>query len=322
VSRQLLLDLGTPPPETFDNFVAGPNAELVARIHALRRALFDAPSESDDPASHGGRMAFAPADRVFYIWGDVGSGRSHLLHALCHAAPERRARLLAPQSPLSSFAFDSQVSLYAIDDCDRLPPARQIAAFNLFNEARADPHVAFVATGAAPPMGLTIRDDLRTRLGWGLVYRLAPLSDDEKIAALQIAARERGVALAADVPPHLLNHFQRDMPSLKRLLDALEQFSLERKRAITLPLLRAMLAERDNGVAATLDAPPPGAESWLVANGMDRPASGTGEPAGADLFTANTAPTPVRTERANRDQSGRGRTDRRRPDRDRPGRIK
>lgn len=247
VSRQLLLDLGTPPPATFDNFVAGPNAELVARIHALRRTVFATGFGDPHSASESGTTALAPTDRLFYIWGDPGSGRSHLLHALCHAAPEKRARLLVPQSPLSSFAFDPEVSLYAIDDCDRLPPARQIAAFNLFNEVRADPHIAFVATGASPPMGLTIRDDLRTRLGWGLVYRLAPLTDDEKIAALQIAARERGLALAPDVPPHLLSHFQRDMPSLKGMLDALEQFSLERQRAITLPLLREMTAPRPDG---------------------------------------------------------------------------
>ncbi len=216
-------------------------------------------------------MALAPTDRLFYIWGDPGSGRSHLLHALCHAAPEKRARLLVPQSPLSSFAFDPEVSLYAIDDCDRLPPARQIAAFNLFNEVRADPHIAFVATGAAPPMGLTIRDDLRTRLGWGLVYRLAPLSDDEKIAALQIAARERGLALAPDVPPHLLSHFQRDMPSLKGMLDALEQFSLERQRAITLPLLREMNAEMTAEITAEMNAKVASASSASSASHSPRP---------------------------------------------------
>jgi len=261
ISRQLLLDLGTPPPATFDNFIAGPNAELISRLQQLRRSVF-ATLDLQRPG-----LARATDDRVFYVWGESGSGRSHLLHALCDAidtadapagAARQRVRLLTPQSPLSSFGFDSHVLLYAIDDCDRLPPARQIAVFNLFNEIQADPKVAFVATGAAPPRGLTIRDDLRTRLGWGLVYRLAPLNDDEKISALQIAARDRGFALAPDVPPHLLHHYQRDMPSLKRLLDALGQFALERKRAITLPLLRAMLADAPDGILApTVDTPVP-----------------------------------------------------------------
>ncbi|MGI4858800.1 MAG: DnaA regulatory inactivator Hda [Janthinobacterium lividum] len=305
VSRQLLLDLGTPPPETFDNFVAGPNAELVARLHELRRTLF---ASADDPLppDDGGRMARAPAERLFYIWGDPGSGRSHLLRALCEAAPEQRARLLVPQSPLSNFAFDPQVALYAIDDCDRLPPARQIATFNLFNEVRADPKVVFVATGAAPPMGLTIRDDLRTRLGWGLVYRLAPLSDDEKSAALSIAARERGLALAADVPPYLLNHFERDMPSLKRQLDALERFSLERKRAITLPLLRAMLAARDQAVT---DAAPGTTPAAALAVTTAPPAATGPAAAPAAAIARQTSPGAARHRHP---RSGR----------ERPGRIK
>ena len=259
ISRQLLLDLGTPPPATFDNFIAGPNTELVSRLLQLRRSVFATP-DTQRPG-----LLRAADDRVFYVWGESGSGRSHLLHALCNAgdlpdAPaadaQQRVRLLTPQSPLSSFGFDPHVTLYAIDDCDRLPPARQIAVFNLFNEIQADPKVAFVATGGAPPRGLTIRDDLRTRLGWGLVYRLAPLNDDEKMAALQIAARDRGFALAPDVPPHLLHHYQRDMPSLKRLLDALGQFALERKRAITLPLLRAMLADTPDAILAPAAAAP------------------------------------------------------------------
>ena len=293
MSRQLLLDLGTPPPATFDNFVAGPNAELVARLRALRRSVFIAASgEPSALADHSGTMALAPADRLFYIWGDAGSGRSHLLHALCYAAPERQARLLVPQSPLSSFAFDPEVSLYAIDDCDRLPPARQIAAFNLFNEVRADAHVAFIAAGSASPMGLSIRADLRTRLGWGLVYRLAPLSDDEKIAALAIAARERGLVLAPDVPPHLLSHFQRDMPSLKRMLEALAQFSLERKRAITLPLLRAMLAERESGHSKDAGQPSSQASSQAPSQPAFQPLPGDAEAALADIYPDRSA-TPV-----------------------------
>src|SRR6202008_5195741 len=83
---------------------------------------------------------------------------------------------------------------------------------------------------------------LRTRLGWGLVFHLAPLPDEHKAAVLRHAAKGRGIALAEDVPAYLLTHFRRDMPSLMALLDALDRFSLEQKRAVTLPLLRTMLA--------------------------------------------------------------------------------
>ncbi|CAG4886512.1 DnaA regulatory inactivator Hda [Paraburkholderia saeva] len=229
--RQLTLDLGTPPPSTFDNFFAGSNAELVTRLRELEGALAVGPV----------------ADRTFYVWGETGSGRSHLLKALVENAQPGSARFVSPQSGLAAFAFDPRVALYAIDDCDGLSSAQQIALFNLFNEVRAHPTSALVATGNAAPMGLAVREDLRTRLGWGLVFHLAPLPDEGKAAVLKYAARERGIALADDVPAYLLTHFRRDMPSLMALLDALDRFSLEQKRAVTLPLLRTMLASPESG---------------------------------------------------------------------------
>lgn len=231
MQRQLTLDLGTPPPATFDNFFAAGNHELVTRLRELEAALAAGPV----------------ADRTFYVWGEPGSGRSHLLQALVHEA-SRRACFLNPQASLAAFAFDPRVALYAIDDCERLSGAQQIALFNLFNEVRAHPSSALVATGNAAPMGLSVREDLRTRLGWGLVFQLSPLADEAKAAVLKHAARERGIALADDVPAYLLTHFRRDMPSLMALLDELDRFSLEQKRAVTLPLLRTMLASKEEAV--------------------------------------------------------------------------
>ncbi len=240
MQRQLTLDLGTPPPSTFENFHTAANAELVARLRGLDAALAAGPV----------------ADRTFYIWGEPGNGRSHLLHALVHEAPPGHARYLGPQSALAAFGFDPRIAIYAVDDCDALSGAQQIALFNLFNEVRAHPTSALVATGNTAPMGLAVREDLRTRLGWGLVFHLAPLSDEGKSAVLKRAARERGIALADDVPAYLLTHFRRDMPSLMALLDALDRFSLEQKRAVTLPLLRTMLAAGvppQGGAAAPVD---------------------------------------------------------------------
>jgi DnaA-homolog protein len=228
VQRQLTLDLGTPPPATFDNFFAASNHELVTRLRELEGALAAGPV----------------ADRTFYIWGDAGSGRSHLLHALVYEATGY-ARFLSPQSALNAFGFDPRVTLYAVDDCDRLSAAQQIALFNLFNEVRAYPPSALVAAGNAAPITLDVREDLRTRLGWGLVFHLQPLSDDSKAAVLKHAARERGIVLADDVPSYLLTHFRRDMPSLMALLDDLDRFSLEKKRAVTKQLIRHMIETRN-----------------------------------------------------------------------------
>ncbi len=86
-----------------------------------------------------------------------------------------------------------------------------------------------------------MREDLRTRLGWGLIYQLHGLSDQEKIAALTHAAQVRGLHLSSGVLPYLITHFRRDMRSLSAMLDELDRYSLETQRPITLPLLRSLL---------------------------------------------------------------------------------
>jgi DnaA family protein len=80
-------------------------------------------------------------------------------------------------------------------------------------------------------------------MGWGLVYQVQGLSDDQKIAALTTAAEARGLTLSASVLPYLLSHFKRDMRSLSTMLDALDQYSLETQRPVTLPLLRDLLLQ-------------------------------------------------------------------------------
>jgi len=100
-----------------------------------------------------------------------------------------------------------------------------------------------VSTGPVPPAVLPVREDLRTRMGWGLIYLIHGLSDDEKIAALTQAAEARGLTLSASVLPYLLSHFKRDMRSLATMLDALDQYSLETQRPVTLPLLRDLLLQ-------------------------------------------------------------------------------
>lgn len=214
---QLVLDLGLPPPATFDNFVIGTNVEAVERLRAL---------------AAGDRT-----QRFLYLWGPVGSGRSHLLAALASTV-RGRARLLGPAAPLSAFVADSEALVTLIDDVQALDAIRQEAAFHLYVAAQQDPLLAFVATGNDAPLGLVVREDLRTRLGGALVLRLEPLSDEDKRAALLSAARERGVTIAPEVVDYMLMHLPRDLPALMGTLDALDRFALERKRAITLPLFR------------------------------------------------------------------------------------
>ena len=100
-----------------------------------------------------------------------------------------------------------------------------------------------VAAGRLPPVDLPVREDLRTRLGWGHVFALQPLAESEARAALRREADRRGIFLSDEVMDYLLTRFERDLKHLMRLLDRLDRFALAQQRGVTVPLLKAMLAE-------------------------------------------------------------------------------
>lgn len=197
--KQLLLDFTRAPAPTFANFVPGRNAELLTALDAAANGL--------------------SPERVLYVWGDSGAGKSHLVGAFIEATGLRPG-------------------LLAIDDVERLAEPEQIALFNAFNEKAFE--FLLVAARSAP-RDVALRRDLATRLATGLTYRVLALTDEEKRAALSAHAAARGFALADEVCAYLLTHARRDMPSLIGALDALDRYSLETGRPVTLPLLKAAL---------------------------------------------------------------------------------
>jgi DnaA family protein len=214
---QLLLDISPDSQPTFDNFVVGRNLELLS---ALRR----------EPAGGG--------ERSFYLWGESGSGKSHLLQACVSAA------LAAQYSAVYACGAvpPQSADLVAVDDVERLDNAAQIKLFDLYNRMREDGGTLLVS-GTQSPLHLRLRDDLRTRLGWGLVYQVHSLSDAEKAQALAQHAQSRGFALPQEVTQYLLRHGRRDLPSLMAVLDALDEHSLRLHRAPSVPLLKEVLQQ-------------------------------------------------------------------------------
>ena len=229
--NQLLLDLGPPPQPTLDNFIVGRNLELLASL----RRLCAAPV-ADPPA------------RCLYLWGEAGSGRSHLLRAACKLLDGRylAANSIAAEELRHAItcAASQPRCLLAIDDVQESSDDVQEALFHALNAMREDPRAAIVVAGNAAPRNLKLaagRDDLRSRLAWGLAFELHSLDDNAKDAALARRADQRGFALTPDVRRHLLTHFARDLGSLMRMVDALDRFALEHQRAITVPLIREYL---------------------------------------------------------------------------------
>ena len=201
--RQLPRPISAAAQPSLDNYVAGANAEALQRVRSLA----------------AGRLKEA----IVYLWGEPGSGRSHLLHAAAGANP----------------------AIVTADDVDSLDTAAQQALFIAINTAR-DGGPAVLAAGNAPPAGLALREDLRTRLGWGLVYHLKPLTDAEKALYLRSEASRRGLRLTDEVVWYLLNHLPRDLASLRAVLDRLDRHSLAEQRALTLPLVRDTLSKNND----------------------------------------------------------------------------
>jgi len=216
--QQLILDIRPHTPKRFDNFVVGDNAEVVARLQAIGQA--------------------GAAD-LLYLFGPPGSGRSHLLEATRRGAA--RPTLQLPASAAGNFSVEAG-TLLLIDDIEQLDQAAQIALFRCFNAARRD-HLALALAGSEAPLRLPLREDLRSRVGATLMFEIKPLSDADKARTLFEQAQARGMKVEAELVDYLLRHGRRDLPSLLALLDALDAVSLERKRPVTLPLLRELMQD-------------------------------------------------------------------------------
>ena len=220
--KQIPLAIGPEPARTFDNFLPGANGEALAHLAVL--------------------AAGAPP---VYLWGPEGSGKTHLLHAVVDRAMRhgQHAAWFCATSPVPWNASEER-DWIVIDDAHALDADRQQAAFALFVDATARGAV-IVSAGAVPPVDLPVREDLRTRLGWGHVFALQPLGESEVRAALRREADRRGTFLSDDVMDYVMTRFARDLKHLMAQLDRLDEFSLANKRAITVPLLKQMLAEEN-----------------------------------------------------------------------------
>ena len=226
MTQQLILDVLTAPAPSLENFIVGPNGEAL-------QWLTD-----------------SPPGRAVHLWGPPGVGRSHLLQALATQANTRHFDANSPAAELMALATADTLDVVRVmvDDVDKLSDDAQAALFALYNrwrEVSATRRAFFLATsGDHAPMATPLREDLRTRLGWDLVFRLEPLSDDDRAQALQTRATERGLLLSPDIIQWLLTHHSRDMRGLTALIDSLDQYSLATHRAITLPLLKDLLAKQ------------------------------------------------------------------------------
>ncbi len=224
--KQMALDIGLHSAPTLESFFAGPNSAALEHLRLWTSSQMPSPVPT-------------------YLWGESGSGKSHLLRAVQSELTDSGMRvgwLDANQN--DRLSFDESWTAVLMDDVHLYNLEQQQLAFNWFVNALTPKSGSprwVLAAGMLPPADLKLRDDLRSRLGWGHVYGLQVLSDTERRAVLRSEADARGLFLSDEVMSYMLSRFSRDLSSLMILLDHLDQFALQTKRAITIPLIKSML---------------------------------------------------------------------------------
>ena len=219
--QQIALDIGLRTPPTLDNYFPGPNAAALAHLQQWL------PARSDT----------APT----YVWGPEGSGKTHLLQAAVAGlrAQGHSVGYLDTETE-DPAAFDESWAAVVMDDVHLYGDALQHTAFSWFVQAHTLQRPV-LAAGRLAPVDLALREDLRTRLGWGHVLGLQLLDEAQSRAVLRQAADARGLDLSDEVMDFTLRRFSRDLGSLMQLLDGLDRYALQTQRSLTIPLVKSML---------------------------------------------------------------------------------
>lgn len=229
MARQLTLGVKLRDDARFANFYIGKNHEVVAQLQ---------------------KLVALQGEQFIYLWGNVGAGCSHLLQACCHQAhAQQHTATYLPLSQLKSLSPQlledlDNLDLVCIDDIDAIAKdaAWEEAIFYLYNCMQEKSHRLLIA-GIAPPKTLSLNlPDLTSRLSSGMIFQIIELSEEAKLATLQLRAKVRGIHLSEDVAQFLLRRCPRDMNALFDILETLDQASLTEQRKLTIPFVKAVLS--------------------------------------------------------------------------------
>jgi DnaA family protein len=224
---QLALPLRLADHAVFSTFLGAGNESLVATLTGLADCI---------------------DGRGCWVWGPAATGKTHLLQAACDRAGDRSVYVpLAELGSAGPQILDGLASreLVCLDDVDSVvgEPDWEAALFGLYNEVFDAGHNLVVSAGMAPRECATMLADLQSRFASLPAFQLRPLEEPQRVAALQLRARHRGLELPGDTARFLLSRSRRDMASLYRLLDKLDREALRAKRRLTIPFVKDVLPD-------------------------------------------------------------------------------
>lgn len=235
MNQQLLLPVAIPEDVTLDTFEVGDNGIVLQHLASL-------PEQQSN------------ATPLTYLWGAEGVGKSHLLWGFCENANSQdlpalyidaKDLLNYDVSMLEGLEFQRYL---CIDNIHLLAQDRnwQVGLFDLINRVIEQGQCHLLVTANASPKQLPLQlPDLMSRLSWGIAFQIQPLNDQQLLAALQKHIKQKGLGMAASVLDYLIRHRQRNITDLLAYIDQLADYALQRRRRITLPLLKEYEKEYD-----------------------------------------------------------------------------
>lgn len=225
---QQALDLPVAPRYSFDTFNACPG-NATALEFARRLCLPDEP------------------ERLLYLYGETGSGKTHLLHAVGKQLCGETYRIIRPAELVEWSEVDlldrfADQSVLLVDNLDDFPAGLRTALWELFNCYHLTGRPVAMAGRRPPRELLNLDDHLISRLLWGLVANLDVSDDHSRLMLLAKLAADRQVLLPEEVAHWLLTILPRNVGSLVSACDLLYRAALQQKRKITLRLARELFA--------------------------------------------------------------------------------
>ena len=211
------------------------------------RAVFESFYAADSAQAVGWLQGLAAPQSAGIGWlqGPTGSGKSHLLQALCARVAGSGYYPLRELAPLGAEVLDGAESLacVCIDDVGLVVGQRdwEAALFRLWVEQDARRGRLVLAADAPAALLPVALADLASRLAAATACVLQPLDEAQQREALRLRAQLRGLELPEDTAVWLQRRFPRNMAQLLSLLDTLDVASLTQQRRLTLPFIREVL---------------------------------------------------------------------------------
>jgi len=181
-----------------------------------------------------------------WLWGGAAIGKTHLLQAVCDRAGDRSVyvplKMLREAGPELLEGLESR-EIICLDDIESVAgdTAWEEALFALWNQVFDADGILLVAAAMSPRECPVSLPDLQSRLVRLPAFHVHALDEQQRVTALQLRARHRGLDLPDETASYLLSRSRRDMASLYELLDKLDREALRAKRRLTVPFVKSVL---------------------------------------------------------------------------------